>query len=70
MGRAVRFYTQALGGTLVWRVRDGETVVAAVRLTEVDPLVLLANHLAPGAGLMVYRVPSLAEVRARLSREG
>src|SRR5262245_1217904 len=67
---AVRFYTRALGGTLVWRIRDGGTTVAAVRVTEADPLVLLANHLAPGAALVVYRVPSLAELRGQLAQEG
>jgi hypothetical protein len=66
----VRFYTHGLGGTLVWRVRHAGTTVAAVRLTAADPLVLLAEHLATGAGLAVYRVVSLSDVRARLSREG
>jgi len=67
---AVRFYTQVLGGTLVWRVRRDATTVAAVRLTGADPLVLLADHLPTGAGLVVYRVLSLADVRDRLSRDG
>ena len=68
--QAVRFYTHGLGGTLVWRVRHAGITVAAVRLTAADPLVLLAEHLATGAGLAVYRVLSLSELRARLSREG
>ena len=68
--QAVRFYTQGLGGTLVWRVRHAGTTVAAVRLTGSDPLVLLADHLPTAAGLVVYRVLSLSEVRDRLSREG
>ena len=67
---AVRFYTQGLGGTLVWRVRRDGATVAAIRLTDADPLVLLADHLATGTGLVVYRVGSLLEVRERLSREG
>jgi hypothetical protein len=68
--QAVRFYTHGLGGTLIWRVRHEGTTVAAVRLTAAGPLVLLAEHLATGAGLAVYRVFSLSEVRARLAREG
>ena len=67
---AVRFYTQGLGAKLVWRVRHEGATVAAVRLTGGDPLVLLADHLAPGAGLVVYRVSNLSEVRDRLTREG
>jgi hypothetical protein len=70
VGAAVRFYTEALGGTLAWRVRDGATVVAAVRLTGSGPLVLLADHLDVGGGLLIYRVRSLPELRERLTRLG
>ena len=47
---AVRFYTQGLGGTLVWGIRDDGTSVAAVRLTAADPLILLADPLATESG--------------------
>ena len=67
---ALAFYTGALGGELLWRIRDGETWVAAVRLSESGPPVLLANHLEPGRGLLVYRVRSLAQTRARLLSRG
>jgi len=67
---SLAFYTGALGGELLWRVRDGETWVAAVRLTESGPPMLLANHLEPGRGLLVYRVRSLEETRARLLARG
>lgn len=67
---SLAFYTGALGGELLWRVRDGETWVAAVRLTESGPPMLLANHLEPGRGLLVYRVKSLEETRARLLAKG
>ena len=66
---AIRFYTEALGGSLVWRIRQGSATVAAVRLTASDPLVLLADHLAVGHGLAVYRVRQLSELRDRLSRQ-
>jgi catechol 2,3-dioxygenase-like lactoylglutathione lyase family enzyme len=68
--QAIRFYTQGLGGTLAWRVRHDGSTVAAVRLAGGNPLLLLADHLPTGAGLVVYRVLSLSEVRDRLSREG
>jgi hypothetical protein len=67
---AIRFYTQALGGTLVWRIRQASTTVAAVRLTGSDPLVLLADHLAVGQSLAVYRVRHLSGLRDQLSRQG
>jgi hypothetical protein len=67
---AVRFYTQGLGGALVWCIRDHGSTVAAVRLTGADPLVLLADHLAMGTALVIYRVVSLSKIRERLAREG
>src|SRR5580765_910779 len=67
---SIAFYTGALGGELLWRIRDGETWVAAVRLTDSGPPVLLANHLEPGRGLLVFRVRSLEMARARLVARG
>ena len=67
---AVRFYTEALGGQLRWRIRHGSTWVAAIRLTATGPLVLLANHLEPGQLLLIYRTESIAEVQRRLAALG
>src|SRR5205814_7459081 len=67
---AISFYADALGGELLWKIRDGRTWVAAVRLAETGPVALLANHLPPGDGLLVYRVRSLAEIRTRLEDRG
>jgi len=60
---SVKFYTEGLGGELIWRVRDGTTWVAAIRLVEQGPPLLLANHLEPGHGLLIYRVKNLAVAR-------
>ncbi len=60
---SVKFYTEGLGGELLWRVRDGSTWVAAIRLVEQGPPLLLANHLEPGHGLLIYRVKNLAAAR-------
>jgi predicted enzyme related to lactoylglutathione lyase len=67
---AIRFYTEALQGELLWRIRDGRTWVAAVRVDEAGPLVLLANHLDPGHGLLIYRVRSLDETRRMMEEHG
>jgi catechol 2,3-dioxygenase-like lactoylglutathione lyase family enzyme len=67
---SVAFYTETLGGELLWRIRDGDTWVAAVRLVPGAPLVVLANHLAPGRGLQVYRARSLAETQRTLAAHG
>lgn len=67
---AITFYTEVLGGALLWRVREGETWVAAVRLAEQGPPLLLATHLQAGHGLLIYRVKNLAATRRALIERG
>jgi predicted enzyme related to lactoylglutathione lyase len=67
---AIAFYTEALGGELLWRIRHGETWVAAIRLGSDAPLVVLANHLQPGQGLLIYRARSLADTQRALASHG
>jgi hypothetical protein len=67
---AVRLYTGTLQGKLCWRIRDGSTWVAAVRLVEPGPIVLLASHLEPGHAILIYRVSSIDAVRERLAADG
>ena len=67
---AVGFYTGTLGGRLRWRIRHGSTWVAAVRLADASPVVLLANHLEPGQLLLIYRTRSLADVQRALAKAG
>jgi predicted enzyme related to lactoylglutathione lyase len=68
--RAVRFYTGTLGGVLRWRIHNGDVRVAAVRLTDAGPAVLLASHLKARDAILIYRVDDLASVRGRLERDG
>ena len=67
---AVRFYTVTIGGELRWRIHDGGVWVAAVKIADGGPLVLLASHLKSHETILIYRVPALALVRRRLSDEG
>jgi len=67
---AERFYTGALGGELRWRIRDGGVTVAAVRLSDEGPLVLLASHLAAHQTILIYRVRSLESARQQLLDAG
>jgi predicted enzyme related to lactoylglutathione lyase len=55
---------------LRWRIRDGEVWVAAVRVADSGPTVLLASHLEPQQTILIYRVSSLEEVSRRLAAEG
>lgn len=67
---AVRFYTVTIGGELRWRIHDGGVWVAAVRLADAGPQVLLASHLEARQTILIYRVRNLAEVRQRLVDDG
>ena len=67
---AVRFYTAAIGGELRWRIRDGGVWVAAVKLADLAPAVLLASHLEPHQTILIYRARSLLVVRQRLEDAG
>jgi hypothetical protein len=66
---AVRYYTEQLGGELVWKIHAFNTWVAAIRLSETGPMALLAEHLRGDTPILIYRVERLeravAELRAR-----
>jgi catechol 2,3-dioxygenase-like lactoylglutathione lyase family enzyme len=67
---AVAFYAQTLGGELLWRIHEGATRVAAVRLAATDLVVVLASHLAAGHDVFVYRVADLAAAQRELDARG
>ena len=67
---AVRFYTVTIGGELRWRIHDAGVWVAAVKLADAPPAVLLASHLEPHSTILIYRVRSLSDVRRRLNDAG
>lgn len=67
---SLRFYRDVLGGELRWRIRHGSTCVAAIRLGDSGPLVLLANHLESGPLLLIYRTTSLPDLQRRLTGAG
>jgi hypothetical protein len=65
----VRYFTETLGGELVFAVEGMGTRVAMVALTADAPRILLAEHLEGDRPVLVYRVPDLdagmAELKAR-----
>lgn len=67
---SVRYYTEVLGGSLEWKIHAFDAWVAAVRLSATGPLVLLADHLAPGPPILIYRVAHLARSSAELAARG
>lgn len=67
---AAAHYRDALGAELVWKVRAMGTTVAALRVSEHGPLVLLAGHLQGEAPILVYRVDDYEHAAAELEAAG
>jgi len=64
------FFSGVLGGHVVFAIDSMGTRVAAVRLTEGPPLVLLTDHLEGDRPILVYRVPDLGAALAELEKRG
>jgi hypothetical protein len=66
----LEFFTEVLGGRVVFAVEAMGTRVAAVQLTGHPPLVLLADHLHGERPILVYRVADLGVALAELEARG
>jgi hypothetical protein len=64
------FFSDVLGGRVVFAIDSMGTRVAAVRLTEDPPLVLLTDHLEGDRPILVYRVPELETALTQLEGRG
>jgi hypothetical protein len=64
------YFTEVLGGRVVFAVEAMGTRVAAVQFTTGPPLVLLADHVEGERPILVYRVADLGAVLAGLEARG
>jgi hypothetical protein len=64
------FFAEVLGGRVVFAIDSMGTRVAAVRLTEDPPLVLLTDHLEGDRPILVFRVPDLGKALTELEGRG
>jgi hypothetical protein len=64
----VAYFTDVLGGRLVFAIEAMGTRVAMIELTAEPPRLLLAGHLEGDRPILVYRVDGL-DVAARVLRE-
>jgi catechol 2,3-dioxygenase-like lactoylglutathione lyase family enzyme len=67
---SVRYYTDVLGGELLWKIHAFGVWVACVRLAKKEPYVLLANHIEKKDVMMIYRVSNLRDAAAALRTRG
>ena len=65
-----RYFTDVLGGTLVFSIDSMGTRVAMIRLSAGPPHVLLTDHLEGDRSILIYRVPDLPKALAGLKAKG
>lgn len=70
VAKDVRYFTDVLGGRLMFAVEGMGTRVAMIELTTEPPRILLAGHLKGKTPVLVYRVPRLADALASLEMRG
>ena len=66
----VAYFTDVLGGRLVFAIDGMGTRVAMIELTEGPPRILLADHLEGDRPILVYRVDDLERARTELRSRG
>jgi hypothetical protein len=66
----VTYFTEVLGGRLIFAIDGMGTRVAMVALTEDPPRILLAGHLHGDTPILVYRVADLVTATAELTARG
>ena len=66
----VTYFTEVLGGRLVFAIDGMGTRVAMIALTEDPPRILLAGHLDGDTPVLVYRVDDLSAATAELEGRG
>ena len=66
----VTYFTEVLGGRLVFAIDGMGTRVAMVALTDDPPRILLAGHLDGDRPVLVYRVDDLPASMAELEERG
>ncbi len=56
---SISYYTNVLGSELLWKIHAFGVWVACVRVSNSEPLLLLADHIKKNDLIMIYRVSSL-----------
>lgn len=67
---SVKYYTEVLGGKLLWKIHAFGVWVACVQLTKSEPYVLLADHIEKKDVMLIYRVANLNDAAKTLQSRG
>jgi len=66
----MHYFTDVLGGRLVFAIEAMDTRVAMIELTEQPPRILLTDHLEGEVPILVYRVANLPDTTKNLESRG
>lgn len=66
----MRWFTETLGGRLIFAIDGMGTRVAMIALTEEPPRILLADHVEGDRPILVYRVPDFDAALGALESRG
>jgi predicted enzyme related to lactoylglutathione lyase len=69
---SVTYYTQVLGGELLWKIHAYGVWVACIALSKPDekPYILLADHINKNDVMLIYQVEDLDNAIAQLKSKG
>lgn len=68
---SVQYYTEVLGGELLWKINAYGVWVACIALSKADkPYVLLADHIRKNDVMLVYQVENLDNAIKQLKSKG
>lgn len=68
---SVSYYTDVLGGRLLWKIHEYGVWVACVSLSDAPaPYVLLADHIKQNDVMLIYRVEKLEQAASELKSRG
>ena len=68
---SVQYYTEVLGGKLLWKIHAYGSWVACITLSRTDkPYLLLADHIQKNDVMLVYQVVNLDSAIEQLKSKG
>jgi hypothetical protein len=66
----MRYFSEVLGGSIVFAIEDGDTRVAMINLTSGPPHLLFADHLEGERPVFIYRVGNMKTALTSLAGQG
>ena len=67
---SIRYYTNILGGELLWKIHAYGVWVACIKLSDKEPYILLADHIEKKDPILIYRVNNLDKTSFDLKSRG